>query len=124
MLTPREIADEEWLSQCGQRKQQRPWNFQSAPRPGKEPPELDVSMILGRLTPEEAELAAFGPRSSDRRRAVRHVKVRDLRAAGFRVEHTPRLGTPDHVSVFWDGEGLWDVTVSASLNDCCTEGEA
>ncbi len=124
MLAPREIGDEEWLSQCGQRKADKPWNFRSMPRPGKEPPELDVSMILGRLSPEEAERAAFGPRRADRRRAVRHAKVGDLRAAGFRVEHTPRLGTLDHVSVFWGGEGVWDETVSALLGDCCTEGEA
>ena len=124
MLTTRVIGDEEWRSQCGQSKAARPWNFKSAPRAGKEPPELDVSMLLGRLTAREAEVAAFGSvRRPDKRRAVRHVRAGDLRAAGFRVEHTPRPGTLDHVSVFWDGEGVWDESVSASLSNCCTEGE-
>lgn len=125
MLEPREIDDEEWLSQCGQRRQQRPWKFRSMPRPEKEPPELDISMILGRLSPAEADVAAFGPgRPTDRRRAVRHARVGDLRAAGFRVEHTPFLGSPDHVSVFWAGEWVWDEAVGVRLDACCTEGEA
>lgn len=123
-LAPRPILDDEWVSQCGQRKQEHPWNFRRKPRLDKDPPEQEVSMLLGRLSASDAELAAFGPyRPPDRRRAVRHSQAGTLRAAGFRVEHTPKLGTEDHVSVFWDGEGVWDERVGALLDACCSAGE-
>ncbi len=43
-----EIGDDEWLSQCGQRRADGSWNFRNRPRLGKEPPEQDVSWLLGR----------------------------------------------------------------------------
>lgn len=121
-LEVRELGDEEWISQVGHKRADGTFSFQGRPRPLKEPPETDISFVLGQLGPSQARLTAFGSltRMHPGRDAVRHVKVGTLRSAGFRVEHTPRRGSLDHVSVFYDGE--WDDTTEDLLHSCCMEG--
>lgn len=121
---PRRLRDDEWLSQVGQRRPDGSWNFRDRPRGHKVPPELELSMVLGRLSAAEAYRVAFGAHGFKAgRHAVRHVLVGDLRSAGFRVEHTPRHGgSLTHVSVFWTAEG-WGVEATSVLNEACGEGE-
>lgn len=124
--TPRFIEDDEWLSQAGSRRADGSWKFRDLPRALKVPPELDISMVLGRLTPLEVKQAAYGKKSTaEPRDAVRHVQAGALRSAGFRVEHTPRHpGSPLHVSVFWNDEDTpWDDKVAAMLHAACMGGE-
>lgn len=122
----RDLGDEEWLSQVGYRRADGTWKFPDRLRPLRDPPETDISMCLGRLTPAEARVTAFGAyvRLKPGRDAVRYFRVGTLRQAGFRVEHTPRHpGSPSHVSVFWDGDNEWDDTVAELLHSCGMEGE-
>lgn len=53
--------------------------------------------------------------------AVRTVRAGDLRSVGFVVEHTPRLGTAQHVSVFWP-KGEWDDSVAELMDSQCSRG--
>jgi len=102
------------------------WKFQGRPRALKDPPEQDVSLILGRMDPVTARKTAYGALTRFRpgRDAVRHVQAGSLRSVGFRVEHTPRHGgSLLHVSVFRDGTSDWDDTVEDSLHSCCMGGE-
>jgi hypothetical protein len=59
--------------------------------------EEDVSLLLGRLTVEQAKSSISGAviRTSD---GVRYTTVGALRHAGFVVAHTPTAGNPRHVS--------------------------
>lgn len=79
---------------------------------------------VGVHQPAEARKIAFGSltRLSPGKDAVRHVQVGKLRSAGFRVEHTPRLGGSLHVSAFWDETEEWNDTVENLLHSCCMEG--
>lgn len=116
------VPDDMIISQCGKYLADGTWKFTNRPRPLKEPPELDVSWLLGELTPWKALVAAFG-RDNYRpgRDAVRHARVGTLRAAGFVVEHTPRLGSQIHVSVLWP-EGDWGDSQAELLDSLCEGG--
>jgi hypothetical protein len=121
---PKDIADDAWLSQLGKRVGSGEFRFACHLRPHKEPPERDLSFILGKFAPAEARRIAYGTLTRLRPGydAVRYVKAGTLRSVGFRVDHTPRHGGGLlHVSVFWDG-GEWDDTVAELLHSCCMEG--
>lgn len=115
---PRHIEDDESLSQAGSRRSDGSWNFRAQPRAHAE--EDDLSMVLGELSSAEVHLAAYGPKPPrPGKDAVRHFRAGALRDREFRVDHTPYYpGSPDHVSVFWDGVGAWDDRVAALLDDC------
>lgn len=85
---------------------------------------MDVSWLIGDLGPQETLLAAFG-REDYRpgKDAVRHAQVGTLRSAGFVVEHTPRMGSAIHVSVFWP-HGSWGDKEAELLDSLCMEGVA
>ncbi len=85
---------------------------------------MDLSWVLGRLGPQGARASAFGSGDDYRpgKDAVRHVRVGDLRSAGFTVEHTPRIGSLDHVSVYWH-QGFWGDSEAELLNSRCMGGE-
>jgi hypothetical protein len=122
--TPEHIPDDAWLSQVGKRRSDGTFRFTERLRAHKEPPERDISFILGKLSPVEARKIAFGAGTPLRPGydAVRHAQAGTLRSVGFRVDHTPRHGGSRlHVSVFWDG-GEWDDTVAELLHSCCMEG--
>ena len=124
--TPRLLGDDDWLTQVGRRLPATDeYVFPNRLRPLKDPPETDLSMLLGVISPVDARRHAFGATAmKPGRNAARRVRVGGLRSAGFRVEHTPRHpGSPLHVSVFWDGEDGWDDKVAVLLDDCCMGGE-
>ncbi len=124
--TPVELDDSDWLSQVGKRRADGTWSFPNRLRTFRQPPEHDLSMVLGRLSAREVRLAAYGSWTglTPKKDAVRHVLVGTLKDAGFRVEHTPRWpGSPLHVSVFWDGEEGWDDRVAGLLDACCGGGK-
>ena len=111
-LQPREIGDEEYLSQYGSRLTGKPV-FWDRPRPV----DTDgLSATIGRLTPAEARrpVRRIGPAASDD--GVRHAPAGALRAMGFQVTHTPSQRNKDHVSVSYAGE--WDVTMEGKFNEC------
>lgn len=115
------IADNEWLTQHGTKRADDSVAFRAALRnmPGKT--ELDMSMIRGRVGAERAGELRLGSSRRPERDAARHALAGRFRAAGFRVEHTPRYPrTPWHVSIFWD-HGEWDSDVAKLFNSCFGE---
>lgn len=79
-------------------------------------PEIGLSLLIGRLGPQEAVRRAFrrAPRPRD---AARHTTVRALEAAGFSVVSDGKLKEGSHVSVYWH-HGQWDDTVAGTFEDC------
>ncbi len=113
-LQPREIADDEYVSQYGTRPEGKP-RFRDRPRLE----DTDgVSVILGKVAPGEARRAVRrgAPTEED---GVRYIKVGDLRAKGLIVVHTPRAGNTRHASIRYPGE--WDHRVAGRFEECCTE---
>lgn len=120
---PRHVQDDEWLSQAGTRRADRPWNFRNCLRPQND--ERDLSLQLGWLSAWEVHIASYGGGRAKRgNEAVRRFQAGNLRVKGFRVEHTPRYpASPSHVSVFWD-HGEWNDNVASMLDACAMEEEA
>ncbi len=124
---PEQIGDAEVLTQYGRDYSNGDQVFRSRPR---YPREVELSMIRGRIGVEKATAyvrrgAPAGP--SDR---VRYTTAGVLRAAGFRVQHTPTARNPDHVSISvplghveWDTEqelafiGVFDETGGGEQHD-------
>ena len=108
---PREIGDDEYLSQYGSRQGGKPL-FWSRPRPT----DTDgLSATIGRLTPAEARkpVRMTGAATSDD--GVRYARAGDLRAKGFEVTHTPSRRNKDHTSISHAGE--WDATMEGTFNE-------
>jgi hypothetical protein len=118
------VGDDEWLTQHGVIRPGGHRDYRNCLRtdPGKA--EADMSLIRGRLSPEEAGVARLGRARRSRRDAARHTTARRLRVAGFRVEHTPRFPrAPMHVSVYWD-RGHWNEETAKLFDGCFVlEGE-
>lgn len=112
---PREIGDDESLSQYGSRQGGKPV-FWDRPRTT----DIDgLSATIGRLTAAEArKLVRFigVPTSDD---GVRYARVGDLRANGFEVTHTPSRRNKDHSSTSYEGE--WDATMEETFNECWSD---
>lgn len=121
VLEPREIADDEELTQYG-RVTSAPANpdhpgiptFRIAPRADADSDGL--SLMLGHQTADEMVRAVrrFPKLTSDDR--VRYVTAGRLRDAGFVVRHTPTRKNPGHVSVTKDGE--WDTVTEVEFDVC------
>jgi len=119
----RAIGDDEVLTQHGVRLTHGTFRFRNRLRADKEPPELDMSLILGEVTPNEAGAIRFrGPRTAKdlSRDAVRTTTAGTLRAAGFVVFHTPRRLNRRHVSVYRDEQ--WDDVVAMKFDRCFGRG--
>jgi hypothetical protein len=115
--TPRELADDERLTQFGSRRE--PPTFRSAPR------QSDMgalSMLLGELTVEQAAYYVRRTRKPAVDNGgnvvdeVRHASVGGLRGATFSVYHSPHPRNPLHVSV--EHEGIWDDDVREAFDRC------
>lgn len=111
-LQPREIGDEEYLSQYGSRLTGKP-PFLDRPR------SVDtdgLSATVGSLTPAQARrlVRRVGLVGSDD--GVRYAPAGALRAMGFEVTHTPSRRNKDHVSISYAGE--WDVTMEGKFYEC------
>jgi hypothetical protein len=108
---PREIGDDEYLSQYGSRQGGKPL-FWSRPRPT----DTDgLSATIGRLTPAEARKPVRMIGAATRDDGVRYARVGDLRAKGFEVTHTPSKRNKDHTSISCAGE--WDATMEGTFNE-------
>jgi hypothetical protein len=95
---PRGIEDDEVLTHYG-----IDMAFRTTPRWRIE---ASMSLILGRLTGEEAGNRVLKRAIGDGHDSARYTTAGKLRRAGFVVEHTPHVKNPDHVSV--RREGSWD----------------
>jgi hypothetical protein len=113
-LKPREIGDDEYLSQYGSRSTGSP-DFRERPRLKDEG---GLSVSLGRLTPAEVRSLvrlAGVPTSED---GARYVRAGDLRRQGFEVVHKPTRRNPDHAVVRYPRE--WDEPVAGMFNKHCS----
>lgn len=113
-LKPREIGDDECVSQYGSRITGSPV-FRERPRLSDEG---EVSVSLGTLTPAEvrSHVRLGGvPTSED---GARYVRAGDLRIEGFEVVHKPTRRNPDHAVVRYPGE--WDESVVGAFNKHCS----
>ena len=109
---PREIRDDEFVSQYGSLRKDPV--FRARPRPGS-PMRRAMSVTIGRRS--AAEMALFVDRTPDPATdGVRYATAGELRKAGFQVVHTPSRANRDHASVEWDNE--WDDTVAEKFNEC------
>lgn len=118
-----EIEDDEWLSQYGSYAQlinNEP--FKCCPAYGQ----VDLSFLRGRAMLDEAA------RSVNRRKTtgatpgdgVRYITAGSLRAAGFRVWHSPTRLNPSHVSVAnVDGSAVWTDDEIDAFKVCLTDAE-
>jgi hypothetical protein len=113
MMKPREIDDEEYVSQYGSRETGGPV-FWDKPRP--EDTDGALSVVLGVLTPEEARKPVRRGGAVSASDGVRHARVGDLRAEGMQVVHTPRRENPDHTSV--RRAGVWGDDATGKFNKC------
>jgi hypothetical protein len=117
MFEPRGIGDEEHVSQYGSRENGEPV-FWDTPRP--EDTDGALSVLLGKVTPEEARRAvrrSHGAMSSAD--GVRYARAGELRAQGFEVVHTPRRENPGHASVRL--AGVWGNQAAGKFNSCFCE---
>jgi len=111
-MEPREIANEEYVSQYGSRESGEAV-FWDRPRP--EDTDGALSVTLGELTPEEARKPVRGRGMPDVADGVRHARVGDLREKGLTVVHTPNRRNPGHASVRW--AGAWGDEVAGKFNE-------
>jgi hypothetical protein len=115
-MEPREIDDEEYVSQYGSRQTGSP-GFLNQPR------QVDVdglSVTLGKLTPEEARRYVRRGGKIGRDDGVRHARVGDLRRQGMLVTNTPSRENPDHASISRPGKGPgeWSVEDQGTYDTC------
>ncbi|MEV5553010.1 hypothetical protein AB0L44_05090 [Nonomuraea wenchangensis] len=115
-----DLDDDDWVSQFGTIHAPiggKP--FKCRPFIHEDPQEL--SLLLGKLTPDEAATTV------NRRRAgsalpgdgVRHARVGKLRSEGFRVWRSPTRKIPGHVSVMpLDGNRSWTDDDSQRFDGC------
>src|SRR5260221_10719341 len=107
----REIGETETLTQAGERKAGG-FSFPHSLQDGQP----DVSLTAGELSAADACFLwhmGLGKRSEKSMRGdvARRATAGRLRELRFRVEHTPDLANPDHVSAYWD-HGEWDAKVA------------
>jgi hypothetical protein len=108
------IDSETWLTQAGKAYPSGGYEFQHALRPESE---AEVSLILGRLSPTDAcDIRALGERARRMDQdAARYARAGRLRDLGFEVEHTPELGTADHVSAYRKNGEAWDAETASKF---------
>jgi hypothetical protein len=87
--------------------------------------ETELSLILGRQMPMAAALLVT--KTAPTWALVRYTTVGSLRAADFRVEHSPTKGNPLHVSVYPPGGPHgpldWDTAMAVAFDKCFTGRE-
>ncbi|WP_394427435.1 hypothetical protein [Streptomyces sp. SGAir0957] len=106
-----EITDEMWLTQAGDCYSSGGYSFPHGLR--SERGELDVSLIIGKLSVSEAcevrDIGEANPRP--RKHAARHAQVSRLKQLNFRIVSTPTDVNPQHASAYWD-DGPWDARIA------------
>lgn len=95
-LRARWIEDDEVLTQYGQ---EGPDGSCFRGQPRFNDGEVELSMIVGKLTPKQALSLIASHRLACPMDAVRYFRVADLREREYVVRHTPSRNNPDHVSV-------------------------
>lgn len=78
--------------------------------------EKEMSLLEGRLLPDEADRLVASGSYPNHRAGVRHTTVGVLEQAGFRVRRSPSVAIPNHVSVEWPG--TWDDHVAMRFDEC------
>lgn len=111
-IQPREIGNEEYVSQYGSRQTGQPV-FRDSPRPVDRD---GLSGVFGRVTAAEARRPVRQAGSPTEDDGVRHGQVGDLRERGFVVSHTPSQRNTRHVSIRYPG--VWDEKVTGMFNAC------
>lgn len=85
--------------------------------------ETEMSLIIGRQS--KMAVALLVTKTAPPWAIARYTTAGTLRAAGFRVTHSPTRGNPLHVSVFPPsgphGPGDWDEGMATSFDKCFTE---
>jgi len=121
------VPDETLLTQFAW----RPSSFRIRPRADRG--ELGLSVLIGRLTVEEAARYVLMGQPPPARQlasaAVRLTTAGDFRRAGFAVVHTPGRVKPGiHATVVWPNtdpircpDGNWNTQVSDLFNMCFNE---
>ena len=108
----RHIGDEEILTHVGRRRRSGAVKFHNKPRPQDAG---QLSMIAGRLEVADAIMSMNGQESTPED-VVRYVSAGQLRAAGFRVSHTPTERQAEHVSITVPGGAIaWDDEQESAL---------
>jgi hypothetical protein len=125
---PDPLPDETDLTQYGQREpvdsEGEEARFADLPtfrnrvRDFQNPPEVDISLIRGRIGEQDAGKIVCRKyvRMARAIHAVRYTTAGELRSKGFIVTHSPTKRNPDHVSVEWRGD--WTDEVSATFDTC------
>lgn len=114
-----ELADDQVLTQYGNRAYPAGEPFRHRPREGKE---TEISLMAGRLSVDDAARAVSrGRRSAYPDDGVRYTTAGRLRAGGFKVTSTPSRLIPNHVSTALVGEKDWTESVCAEFDACFTE---
>jgi hypothetical protein len=114
---PQEISDDADLSQYGERSSGESFRFRDRTR--AEVGETDISLILGRVSAEEA--ARLVTKTCRPYAAVRHTTAGQLRGKGFYVRHTPTRKNSQHVSVTLpqkDEHAEWDDNLAKIFDQC------
>jgi hypothetical protein len=117
------VEDDQVLTQYGRELPGMP-TFREKPAAGK--PEVDFSLLKGRLSPEQAHDYVTSTGRGLERARVRYTTAGDLRAAGFTIVHTPgRIREGTHVSVILhNGDPLgaphmpWTNAAAARFSAC------
>lgn len=87
------------------------------PRNVPRPSDRDgLSALRGQSTLQEAARFVRKARWPHEGDSVRHVLVRDLREAGFIVDHTPNRRNPLHTSIRIEAQ--WNVDVAHAFDAC------
>lgn len=115
---PDELGDDEPVTQYGSANTDP--HFFTKPKPNSRRPDA-MSLIRGRLTPEEATLVVTGRQARPGVDLARYARIECFREKGFDVRHTPSPMNPDHVSVI-TREDEWTDNVAERF-DKCFEGE-
>jgi hypothetical protein len=115
-----DLDDEDWVSQYGTIHMP----ISGKPFKGRPPIDgdsLELSLLVGKLTPDEAARTVNprrvqGAMPGD---GVRHARVGKLRSAGFLVWRSPTRRIPGHVSVMpIDCGTSWSDDESLRFDDC------
>ena len=117
----RDIRDDECLTQYGEAiPDESGYNFRNRLR--EHQGENELSLIAGRLTPQEA--AKVVTKVGNPQAAARYTTAGELRTQGFIVRHSPTRKNARHVSVHPPQAGgqpaAWDDDMTKRFDECFT----
>lgn len=117
--TPQDLPDDLRLTQFGD---QSTFGQGFRDRLREEIGETEISLILGEVDASAASMLVLKYLAPWAARRVTTAGA--LRAAGFRVVHSPTKTNRLHVSVYGPEQVEWDVDLAEKFNACFTEHES